>query len=77
MKLRILLPALYIVGGMCLLFFFGGTGHGWGIAAFYLISLPASLLISGGNWAIVAVLFAGIAQYTLNGYFLDRIVGKA
>ena len=72
MKLTLWLPLIYVVGGFGLLFAFGGAGHGWGIEVFYYVSLPASLLIQGGKWAMLWVLLAGAAQYALIGYVVDR-----
>ena len=74
MKFRFLVPLIYLIISLALLFLFGGAGHGGGIEAFYYVSLPAVLLVQRAREGVIWGLLAGILQWGLIGYFIDRFL---
>ena len=76
MKLRYWLPLVYFVAGMCLVFVFGGAGHGWGGEAFFYIGLPVSLLAENTKENVIWSFVFGIIQWGLVGYVIERLVKR-
>ncbi len=76
MKLKFLIPLVYLILSLGLLFLFGGAGHGWGIEAFYYVSLPAVLLVQKTKMVVIWGLIVGILQWGMIGYLLDRFVRR-
>ncbi|RMD57580.1 hypothetical protein D6833_13775 [Candidatus Parcubacteria bacterium] len=76
MRLTIFIPLVYLILSLSLLFLFGGAGHGWGIEAFYYVSLPAVLLVQNTKMVVIWGLIVGILQWGIIGYLLDRFVRK-
>lgn len=76
MKLRYLLPLLYVVASLFFLVFLGGAGHGHGGDLFYYISLPACLIVNhsdtGAAWWLCVL--ASLIQYATLGYLLERLI---
>jgi hypothetical protein len=78
-RLRFLLPLVYVVVGVVFLVMLGSDRQGWGPDPFYYTSLPAVLLFQmtgaispHGASAMAATFAAGIIQYALVGFLLDR-----
>jgi len=76
MKFRFAIPIAYFILSLALLLVFGGAGHGWGIEAFYCVSLPAALLVQEREVVVIWVLVAGILQWGVVGCVIDRFVRK-
>lgn len=76
MKPRYVIPLVYFISSLGLLFLFGGAGHGWGIEAFYYVSLPAILLVQKAEVVVLWGLFVGILQWGLVGYLIDRFIRR-
>jgi hypothetical protein len=77
----ILFAVSYLIAAFCLLGPFGGAGHGWGIAVFMDISLPAilvAIVVDGiyphHDLTVWLGLLGGAAQYALVGYLLGRLL---
>jgi len=76
MKLRFWFPLAYIVAGLCLVFVFGGAGHGWGGAGFFYVSWPAALLVESTKEVVLWCLLVGIIQWAFIGYLVERLARK-
>jgi hypothetical protein len=79
-RLRVLLPLVYVVIGLFFLMMLGSSHQGWGNDPFYYASLPTVLLIQltgaiepNSTAAMLATFAAGIVQYALVGYLLDKL----
>jgi hypothetical protein len=79
-RLRVLLPLVYVVIGLLFLVMLGSSNQSWGNDPFYYASLPAVLLIqltgvipARSAAAMLVTFVAGIAQYALVGCLLDRL----
>lgn len=75
-RFRWLLPGIYIIAAFTLVIGLGGVGHGWGIQAFYYLSLPAAVLAERNGMPVLATLLLGLAQYILVGYAVDVVRRK-
>ena len=80
MRLRFVFPLIYLVVGLVYLLALGSKRQGFGIDVFYYASLPTVLLFQfsgimafGGMSAMVATFVAGVVQYALVGYGIDRL----
>jgi hypothetical protein len=80
LRLRFLLPLVYIAFGFLVLVAWGGTSdrQGWGIEPFYSASLPSVLLVRllfsvPSMGAMLATFGAGVVQYALVGEVFDRL----
>jgi hypothetical protein len=75
-QFRVVIPTIYSVFGL----FFAGNclwhiGHGWGCAYLYDLGRPGVLLFPKDlSFGIVWAFLAGLAQYWLVGYLLDRVL---
>jgi hypothetical protein len=76
MKITFALPCAYTVAGLCLVFLFGGAGHGWGGEAFFYIGLPVSLVAEHMKENVVWALILGSIQWAVVGYLIDRWVKR-
>lgn len=76
MKLRIWLPLAYTVAGLCLVFIFGGGGHGWGGEAFFYLSWPVALLVESTKEIVLWGLVAGNVQWAIVGYIAERLLRR-
>jgi len=76
MKLTFWLPIGYSIAGLCLVFVFGGAGHGWGGEAFFYLSWPAALLVEKTEEVVFWCLLVGNAQWAIAGYIAGRLVGR-
>ena len=84
MKARFLLPIIYgIVSLYLLLGPPGAAGHGPGGEVFFYISLPLGLIsilaenmFKSGELAVLSCFLAGVVQYALIGYLIDRMTKK-
>ena len=76
MKLKIWLPLTYSVAGLCLVFIFGGAGHGWGGEAFFYLSWPAALLVENTKEIVLWCLLIGNVQWAIIGYIAERLLRR-
>ena len=76
----VVLPLIYYVAVLLLLYFAGGAGHGWGCEAAFLISCPAILVTRGIPGSVevvlVALLLVGL-QYAAIGAWVDVVRHRA
>jgi len=84
MKFRFVLPILYAVVAVYLLFGPpGAAGHGPGGEVFFYVSFPLGLIsilaenmFKSGELAVLSCFLAGVVQYALIGYLIDRMTKK-
>lgn len=76
MKLRFWIPLAYSVAGLCLVFGFGGAGHGWGGEAFFYLSWPAALLVENTKEIVLWCLVVGNVQWAIVGYIAERLLWR-
>lgn len=76
MKWRFLLPLTYLALSPLLLIVFGGCGGGWGIGAFYYLSLPIAYLVPDSKYCALWSLVLGVIQYHFIGALIDHIRKK-
>ena len=79
-RLVFLLPLIYLVIGFSCLVLFGSFGQDWGPFPFYQASWPTVLLIqrtgliaSRTMTAMIVTIAAGLFQYGVAGYLLDKL----
>lgn len=69
LTVTVILPCVFIVAELALVYLFGAAGHGWGIEAGYWLAAPASVLLGSEN--VTSLLIAGMLQYTIVGGIVD------
>jgi len=83
LRLRFILPILYLIVSAVSIIGFGGVGHGKGTEIFFYVSLPSGAIslvveksLQSGEWAVLSCFLAGLIQYFTVGYLLDRWLGR-
>ncbi|MGH9822377.1 MAG: hypothetical protein ACREDR_03885 [Blastocatellia bacterium] len=78
MKLRYILPLIYVVVSFVLIIPLGGAGHGWGVEGWYYVSLPVSLVLNlrlfDDPVYLWPVMLVDLVQYFLLGFLLERVI---